>query len=47
MDILNISEFEVLKVESNEFDCLITAECKEQPSSCIKRYGNNLVKTQH
>lgn len=44
MDILNISEFEVLKVESNEFDYLITAECKEQPNSCIKCYGHNLVK---
>lgn len=26
MDILNLKEFEVLKVESNEFDYLITAE---------------------
>ena len=44
MDILNISEFEVFKVESNKFDYLITAECKEQPNSCIKCYGHNLVK---
>lgn len=44
MDILNLKEFEVLKVESNEFDYLITAECKEQPDSCIKCYGSNLVK---
>ncbi|HFD2052103.1 TPA: ISL3 family transposase [Clostridium perfringens] len=44
MDILNLNEFEVLKVESNEFDYLITVECKEQPSTCIKCYGDNLVK---
>ncbi len=44
MDILNLKEFEVLKVESNEFDYLITAECKEQPDNCIKCYGGNLVK---
>ena len=41
MDILNISEFEVLKVESNEFEYLITAESKEQTNTQIKNILQN------
>lgn len=44
MDILNIDELRVLKVETNDLDYLITAECKEQPDVCIKCYGDKLIK---
>lgn len=44
MDILNLNEFRVLKVESSEYDYLITAECKEQPMDCVKCGSSNLVK---
>lgn len=44
MDILNLNELRVLKVEGNDLDYLITAECKQAPESCVKCYGNNLVK---
>ena len=44
MDILNIYELRVLKVETNDLDYLITAECKEQPDVCIKCYGDKLIK---
>lgn len=44
MDILNIKELSVLKVEGNEYDYLVTTECKESPSTCIKCFGHRLVK---
>ena len=44
MDILNIDELRVLKVETNDLDYLITAECKEQPDVCIRCYRDKLIK---
>ena len=44
MDILNLKDLEVLKVEENEFDYLITAQAKDRPEFCIKCYHNNLIK---
>lgn len=44
MDILNLKDLEVLKVEENEFDYLITAQAKDRPEFCIRCYHNNLIK---
>lgn len=44
MDILNLKDLEVLKVEENDYDYLITAQAKERPDFCIQCYGDNLIK---
>lgn len=44
MDILNLKELSVLKVECNNYDYLVTAECKNPPIGCIKCNGSNLIR---
>ena len=44
MNILNLKDLEVLKVEENEYDYLITAQALNRPSFCISCYGDNLIR---
>lgn len=41
---LNLKGLEVLKVEENKYDYLITAQAKDRPEFCISCYGDNLIR---
>lgn len=44
MNILNLKDLEILKVEENEYDYLITAHAKDRPEFCINCYGDKLIR---
>lgn len=44
MDILNLKDLEILKVEENEYDYLITAQALNRPDFCISCYGEDLIR---
>lgn len=44
MDILNLKDLEVLEIQENTFDYLITAQAKERPKFCIKCYSDSLIR---
>jgi len=39
MDMLNLKDLEILRIEENDFDYLITAQAKQRPEFCISCYN--------